>query len=230
MLQQPSVVRHGHQRRSTNGGATYVFEAFEIEEEDSVVAPRGLFDPPCCQPSDESQTQTSGASIPCWSMSDSNRDSNEDESKVFKDDDATVASSVATDLGTDPEEDQKPAARSPSLVFPAYLDYNSEEEDAIDHLPPWNPLPENSEEQEAIRRSVAAAIRSREEEEAVDRWERANQMLVECGLAPVYSPRYSRKKQRVAKNNSDSDSTLDTSFSSESISSESSSTPIKEAN
>jgi hypothetical protein len=146
------------------------------------------------------------------------------------DDDATVASSVATDLGTDPEEDQKPAARSPSLVFPAYLDYNSEEEDAIDHLPPWNPLPENSEEQEAIRRSVAAAIRSREEEEAVDRWERANQMLVECGLAPVYSPRYSRKKQQVPKNNSDTDSTLDTSFSSESISSESSSTPIKEAN
>jgi hypothetical protein len=156
-----------------------------------------------------------------------NRDSNDDESKeckkeVFKENNVSVASSVATD----PEEDQRPAA-SHVLVFPAYLDYNLDEESlAFDHLPPSNQLPENSEEQEAIHRSVAAAIRSREEEEAVDRWERANQMLVECGLAPVYSPRYSRKKQRVPKNNSDTD----TSFLSGSISSESSRTPIKEAN
>jgi hypothetical protein len=172
MLHQPSVVRHGHQQWSTNDGASYVFEAFEIEEiEDSGASTAGSgghFDPPCCQPSDESVTQASGCSIKSFEFSSDSSNSGKD--------------------------DQKPAARR-TLDFPDYPALASN-------------LGEGCEEEKVL----------------VDRWERANRMLVACGEKPVFSPRYSNspysstnKKQQVEKNNSDTDSTtLDTSISSES--------------
>jgi hypothetical protein len=51
----------------------------------------------------------------------------------------------------------------------------------------------------------------------VERWERLEMMVAGMVDTPMHSPRYSIKKQQVVNNNRDTDSMLDTSISSESL-------------
>jgi hypothetical protein len=202
-----------------------VFLAFDIEEINSSegsVRPRGLFDIPLGQPSDESTM--SGTSIPSFQHSSDTNSNDEDEASLesdeskeetkgvrSKDDDASSVATdlavLAADLGIEKCQDLKPPARQdhhPSAR--RTLPFQNFPDDEMDPLIPPDTPPE---EREKAKRDMAELRRSNAE------WlEKARKILEEDDDDD--KPR--KKKQRVS-GGSETDSTSDSSFDSSASSS-----------